>query len=293
MPTLFRQGSLYQKWNPTSQPPMWEPQEVDWSHSLSAGLVGCYLPTMLAGSISSTVASPIRDLSGVGPALVANSGDTLFSMTPAGLANMQSSGGSILGAGWYAAAVAAQKPSATASAFVVGYVTDGGFLNNYPPLIGLTYTSDAAASPYDAWNIRRPGSDATALSFSWNVGGTQGNVTVSGILSTGAIFRAGFTLNTNGAAGSARLFNSGSLVGSATASAGSINYGAAQTCFNGTPGELANSGIGTTVGYIWNRTLTDGEMAQLSAEPYVFLRPQRRRRWLVTSSGAGRSRLIQ
>lgn len=288
MPRRFRPAFYPGQWSPRQQPPMYDRMEVDWGHPLTTGLIGCYLPTSTIRDASGN-APTIVDLSSAGNHLIVHDGSSTFSLSPVGFGN-NGNGEFASASGWYAASTPAQQPASTASGFFVGYVNDGGDLIGYPLIIGSTYTTNAGTSPYDAFDLRRPGSDATALSFSWNVGGTQGNVLVSGLLATGASLSGGFTLNCNGVAGNARLFANGTVAGTATPTSGTISYSSPQMCFNGAPGQQTRTGMATTIGYVWSRALSDGEMAWLHAEPYVLLRPVRRRRFVGTASasaGAG------
>lgn len=271
--------------SPRTQPQLSYPVAIDRSHRLAAGLVGCYVTSYIGLRPAATSAPIIRDLAGIAD-LQCVDGTSTMGLSPLGFA-ANGDGGYILGNGWQTPSAAAQRPAFGVSLFLRCYKAAGGIsITSYPMLFGCQWSNDNSA-PYDTWTIVNGPSD-DRINFNINVAGSVTSVNLSGQIATGVTYNLGMTAQADGVAGNLRPFINGVLQTTGTASSGSIGYGTTPTiCLNGKVGTSANSGMQVVCGYIWNRRLSDTEMAWLNAEPYAMLRPTRRRVALPTGAAVG------
>ena len=229
-------------WIPGLTPPASSMLSVNWSHPLSRGLVSYVLPAHtqidLAGGPSFSNETGIR---GIGPLGIEYSGSR-----DTGLSALTS----------------AQRITTSGSLFWFGRVN--GALGSYANIFGSAW-SNPVTPPYNCFQMGTHLSGAT-LRLGWNNNGTQGDTQdLSGI---GIAFSRSLALTFDGV--NCLFYRNGSY-GSTVATAISIGYTATSYLIVGTPTNLS-----TTVAAMWNRTLSNDEIAQLDRDPFTILVPNRR-----------------
>jgi hypothetical protein len=229
---------------------------IDWSHSLTNGLIGCYLPGVMRGT----------DITGMGPNLTPLSAATISSMEEGpGLQSVAAN------SGMTATATPAFKSWTQFSIYWRAYVIGAPIATT--DFAGVSYAIPEA-SPYVVASIGVASNPLTVRAL-WNTGGVFTEVSPGPIITTSVInsFGCSFTVSasalcqmySNGvASGSAFAFGASGPISSATSSVGINTY-------SPTPTRYSNSI--TTAAYFWNRALAADEWARLHREPYSFLIP--------------------
>ncbi len=239
------------------------------AHPLAQSLLAAYVPAMAPGGKIVNLASP-----GSGD-LVTRVGSPVLAPTPEGL-------------GFNCSVSAAQKSiqsgnvplpfqmASGMSIFVRGQWIGYAGNNNPDNLLGITYN----AAPFWAWGIgvsASTGLNSSALNsicYFYDQGSstfTNGQGATSSIANN-SMFSGGFV--GTAASGSRRLY----LNGVAQANVTGVNamnanhYGSlAPAIVLGNTSATRTGASILTVGYIWNRLLTAGEMRYLDANPYALL----------------------
>lgn len=161
--------------------------------------------------------------------------------------------------------------------------SDADILQN-PPLLAAYYDS-GGNSPYFAYGVFRRAitGDHTHIAFGWNAAGTGYLPDYANAITYGADASYALTVS----ATSARHFKNGKLLG--TGAGGTITYGASvPTLFigGGHPTDTTqNCHDYFTLGAVWNRPLSDAEIASLSENPWQIFTPLQRRIWVGATVG--------
>jgi hypothetical protein len=243
---------------------------------LAQNLLACYVPAIAPSGRISNLASPgLGDLTTRSGTAVANSPTQegpgiFFNSTTASAANGPTP------ASW-------QKASGQ-SIFVRGKSLGVPTTNKPAYLLGVA----CASSPFNCWVLGVGGSGAgggNALALFYQT--TSAAYTGTTARTTNAMFSGGATF---GAGAPAILYYNGiqdTLTGSPPNVA--ITYAGAVTTYLGLGTSSAIVDTTMTVGYLWNRVLTAGEMQYLDANPYALLLwpSDRALLALVTLTGSG------
>jgi hypothetical protein len=234
---------------------------IDWSNPITAGLVGCWVPTGEGGS------TPIiRDL--VSQNVLLPTGAAVLTAGPVGL---EAKGG--VNIGWKGLLTPNQKPTNSFSCLYFGSVTAtpavGGY--GFAPLFGCEYTSTWTA-PYFSWGWYRTSNSSASAAIVSNDNASYIDFSVTTPPAVGALTSL---LGSVTLGGPFTVYSNGKFLGKGSnTSAGSIGYTANSAVCVGTQNFASsgtNSGTGMCVGAIWNRSLTSGESALISADPTNFL----------------------
>ena len=234
---------------------------IDWSNSITNGLVGCWVTTGEGG------ANPvIRDLVSQGLATVTGSGPAIIG-TARGLT----------AAGTTSQCWTASVPPAFTTLGVANQVTTLWFGS----VLGVSNTSapcsifgiSAGGGTNVGIGIFERNDSNTNISFGWaNSGGLAERYTIAGVLSSGGVYSLLGSVTSHG---TAYIYSGGQLIGrEADASGGSAYFAepnVAVTIGSNPSLRTRYSGCGLYVGCIWNRQLSPGESATISADPTNFL----------------------
>ncbi len=228
------------------------------THPLAQDLLGCYVPAMAPGGRIINLASPgscdLTSRTGVAAGL---------GITPEGLGLVYTGTTAAQASGTTPASW--QKASGQ-SVFVRALKTGSQVTNKPVYFVGV----GCASSPFNCWALGAGGAGTaggTALTLYYN---TTSSVYTGEIIPTaGAMFSAGATF---GAGAAAKLYVNG-VLDTLTGSPPNVNitYAGAVTTYLGLQGSGDTTDATLTVGYLWNRVLTAGEMRYLDANPYVLL----------------------
>ena len=228
------------------------------AHPLAQDLLGCYVPSSAPGGRITNLASlgscDLTSRTGVAAGLGITPEGPGLAYT--GTTAAQASG--TTPASW-------QKTSGQ-SVFVRALKTGSPVTNKPVYFVGV----GCASSPFNCWALGAGGAGAaggTALTLYYNT--TSATYTGNIVPMSGAMFSAGATF---GVGVAAKLYVNG-LLDTLTGSPPNVNitYVGAVTTYMGLQGSGDTTGATLTVGYLWNRVLTAGEMRYLDANPYALL----------------------
>lgn len=249
MSTLLQRGAPRGLTLPSGTP------RIDWGNPITRGLVGCWVPTGEGGAVPI-----IRDL--VTQTFLEPAGSPTIQATPYGLAACDAGY-----AGWTAYTPTSQKPTSAFSLLWFGSLRGTSYYG-YPSLLGLSYGS-GNSSPYNCAAIQRTGNQ---FELAWNNSSSQ----VSPTFSTPSVSSGAYSLlGTVKLGGSYAVYLNGTTLLTGSAAAGTISYAGAgidQIGVGVLPSSTNNyAGAGMCIGLLWNRQLTPGESATISADPTNFL----------------------
>lgn len=242
---------------------------IDWSNPITAGLVGCWVPTGEGGAVP-----VIRDLVTQQLMLPASGGGSIIS-SPLGMQAQDSSTTNV--PNWSAAATAGQQPPSAFSVLWFGSIISNDNLGyNNPALLACPF-GDANDSPWYSWGFERA-TGGTDLWLTYNFSGTYEQVTAPAVfpLASGAYEplapQAGYSfLGSVTSGGNGYIWGNGQLLVSTGAGSGSITYGTPSFVCVGSGFSGNNAGAGMCLGLLWNRQLSPAESAQISADPTSIL----------------------
>lgn len=249
---------------PQRFPETWTPDRqprgipcVDWSHPLSVGLLGYWLP----------IGGVLFDVTGRGATLPAVNAPT-FGVGPNAIEAVDAAN-----AYWKREAPAYLRPTAAVSVLWRGRIFGNGVRTDNPGLLTCFYTTTNSV-PFLSYGLHRPAGSTTAIAMFWNNGSFQ-SLTSSAVITNGALHTFVGSLALGGGSGAAQIYASGVSVASGTPSAGTIGYGTAQLIVGAHISTTSNYvEAGFHVGAVWNRGLSAGEAARISAAPYSILIPE-------------------
>lgn len=228
---------------------------IDWTNSLSNGLIACWLPGV-----------SLLDLVD-GLVLVPESAASLAGTTADGIGFSSQAANT-------GAATSGTLPSIFTSWTALtlrwrGYITTN--LAAFADFIGITYDNTGAASPFYVAGVRTNTASAVYTPL-WNSGGTFSNFNSSVALATPSFIDIAmvFIVNGtnsfyfNGAFDSSASFGVSAPTSSTSVIDLNVNIAGPTTRFNG--------GI-CTIAQIWNRALTAAEVMALYLDPYSVIIP--------------------
>lgn len=244
-----------------------EDVEIDWGHPLAVGLVACYLPGV-----------SLRDLAGVGPTLLADSGAAITT-TPRGPALRSTVS---RGRAYVTGIPQSWQLAVAGTLFWAGDIT--GTPVNGATFWGNNYDS-VSSSPYVSYNAGINGSNQVA--FFWNSGGSfqhpasSGPSVNSSLRSVAMMFVVG---------GNMIGYANGGQIISTAFGASAPSYTSTTTANIGGDNNDPSRNIGgnSAIALTYNRALSAGESAWLDAEPFAMLRPRApMRTWSFPSVSPG------
>jgi hypothetical protein len=252
---------------------------VNWAHPLAQGLLAAYAPSAFPGGRIINLASPgscdLTSRTGVAAGLGITPEGPGLAYT--GTTAAQASG--TTPASW-------QKGSG--QSIFVRALNKGGQTTNKPVyLVGV----GCASSPFNCWALGPGGAGTaggTALTLYYN---TTAATFTGGIIPTaGAMMSAGATF---GSGAAAKLYVNG-VQDTLTGSPPNVNitYVGAVTTYMGLQSSGDTTAATLTVGYLWNRVLSAGEMRYLDANPYSLLLWPSDRVSLASATLAGSSTVV-
>lgn len=235
-----------------------QPQEavgIDWNNPLTSGLVFAYLPCATADAARGLQG----DFGGSGGALTP---------TPNGLSRAFNQDRTII----FPRDSVLEPTSVTVLAFVRSVYAQGSYARPF----AKTY-SNGGASPYDSFGFEynSGGGDPTSARFVVSTGGSYTYVTVG--VDTTNPQKIGLSYEPGGSG--LKAYRDGVLVTTDTGITGSITYDASGTG-DLIVGGYSDSASGNWVGdvycaFVWNRRLSDAEVAQWSANPWQLFEPEK------------------
>jgi hypothetical protein len=228
------------------------------AHPLAQDLLGCYVPSSAPGGRIANLASPgscdLTSRTGVAAGLGITPEGPGLAYT--GTTAAQASG-----------ATPATWQKASGQSVFVRALNKGSQVTNKPVyFVGV----GCASSPFNCWAVGVGGAGTaggTALTLYYNT--TVSTFTGGIVPSAGAMMSAGATF---GSGAAAKLYVNG-VQDTLTGSPPNVNitYAGAVTTYMGLQGSGDTTNATLTVGYLWNRVLTAGEMRYLDANPYALL----------------------
>jgi hypothetical protein len=228
---------------------------IDWTNSLTHGLVGCYLPGTFGGM-------PI----GVGPTLARGDGGAGSRvMTKEGYGYKTATAATNTGF------IGPAPTSFTGSAFSVywrGVLL--GTADDFTSLVGVTYTN-ADSDPFEVHSLCvDQGVSATNISAQWNTAATY---TLGTFVNTTSSRNKNIGLcGTFLAGGNAVLYIGGVSVASDVFGAGAPTVSGPQIVINQyVPGTGRSPNATCNLVFFWNRQLLATEVLQLELSPHAFL----------------------
>jgi len=231
---------------------------VNLAHPLAQGLLAAYVPAVAPGGRIINLAAP-----GNGDLTTRTGVAVGIGQTPEGpgLAYTGTTAATASGL-----APASWQVTAGTSVFVRGQDTGARTTNKPVYFAGLSLS----ATPFNGWAIGAGGAGTAggnALTVYYN--NTASTYTGSIVLTSGAMFSAGATF---GAGAAAKVYVNGvqdTLTGSPP-NVSLVYAGTVSTVLGAqNSGDAVDATL--TVGYLWNRVLTAGEMRYLDANPYALL----------------------
>lgn len=223
---------------------------IDWSHPLTRGLIGCFVPGVMGG-VNLTAQCP--------PLAIKTATDTrkVNQEGPCWTSTADSAG--LFGASAPAAFTTWTQFSLYWRGFFTSYATGNS------KIFGVEF-NNIGSSPFVVASMGFGGNNVPFV-VEWNTNGTYtanvGTTLTAGFQSLGATFKVG---------GNVVAYRNG-LVLNTTAFGATAPTNAASSLINfqtsnGNTGNLSASG---NVGYVWNRELSAAEVTQLDLDPYAFL----------------------
>jgi hypothetical protein len=247
---------------------------IDLGHRMAPGLVGAFAFSDGSGLYSRSLLSE-RDK-------LLLTGNTAFTLSEIGNGiyspNSGSFTGAFMGPGFGADVPSPQLKPPAVTCFWRGIIRSNGTRTNNPVLAGMAY-DNANTSPFLSYAVGRPGSDATAIYFSY-ASPANTFTPVTGLVTNNVPLSACLTH----IAGSSRFYANGRLVGS-DSTAGDIAYHATLSTFvinrHATVGGDSCDAF-TDVVYVWNRVLSADENLELADDPHgLIIVPSYRRHFIL------------
>ncbi len=230
---------------------------IDWTNQITDGLIACWVATGEVGN------SFIRDY--VSQSLLPAAGTPVIKSAAIGMQAIDASGSN-----WYGPTASSHKPTVAFSVLWFGTFYGGGNNSGVHPALFAMYPNNSNGSPFLGPGFCQTGVN-TAIEFTYNNTSSFQQTSPSGLVSAGVPV---CLLGSANLGGKEYVFKNGLLVSNVSALTGSaISYGAtARTAIGaGSQGGGANAGGGMCLGLLWNRQLTLGESALISADPTNFL----------------------
>jgi hypothetical protein len=230
------------------------PSLIDYGNPLTSGLVAAYVFTD-------------------GNAINLVSGSDTLTLT--GDASLSASGLEAPNSGSLTGAILASPPSSFQSAAVTlfwrGQFHGDGTIGNNPPLVSM-FHNDTNASPFISYGLNRRNPVQDALYGLYSEGSNSHNISMSAVIDTGAGYDTPVSYILTRTSGATGVYKNGTLIGADSVS-GAISYGATPALAINrhitVTGDSANTN--TELVFIWDRVLTSGEIADLTANPRFFL----------------------
>ncbi len=223
---------------------------VDWNHSLANSLIGCWLPGSAGfdnlGLVPLRLAVP-STFDGFAP-----------TVHGVGLKNTSNSGG--------AGAVAPSRFKAWTGFTLFWYgMRIGAPSSPAPFLIGVSY-DNAGGTPFVVAGVAY---DGTSITAQWNTGGTFSFSQPAFSAGNQILYSAAIVFRVNG---TNAIFGNGASIGTVAFGASGPTSSATSTfAINGYPGTSRNINSIINAGYVWDRALSNDEVARLHRDPYGFL----------------------
>lgn len=249
-----------------------EPVEIDWSHPLSSGLIGCYVPGTPAG---------LQDLTGIGPALLPGP-NGFIGYTPEGRGYSCNNGS--------AAAYSTVMPpswmlTVGGTLFWRGICTGNASTGNdvliWGNLQNASFVADGSTNPPYCYAIKI---DSTGLiAFGYGAADTNSEVFSNSVYSVqvGHVSTVAVSFVIGGAVtiyawGGSDATKFVPTVATGTWSGAAPDYTLSPQPSIGCDSASQNtntSGTITQSAYLYNRALSAQEVVVLDADPFSFLRP--------------------
>ena len=238
---------------------------IDWSHPLTKGLIGCWVPGITF----------VKDLTGTCPDMsfvsniAGNTGSIVIDREgPAISGGTNNATGTIL----YCTAPAVYKGWSNFSTYYRGQFNGLGNYNPFQYLIYIGY-DNTGSSPFEVVGIgdHANAGNLTTVSTGWNKAGAGPfNGTTVNFQTVGTISCLGtFTVNGNNI-----LYKNGAQVASDSWGGAGVASSTAtsELCINGwTQYGPRRTSVDCYLACCWNRTLSAVEAQQMDADPYGFL----------------------
>src|ERR1700757_625835 len=252
MPGLLR-GTL----GPVRPRGLWLPPGLpilDPTAPINRGRVGCWVTTGEGGAvpvIRDLVTQNILTRTGTGPTIGVGS---------FGLQASDNNSGN----GWTAPLSAARQPTTAWTCLWFGQLANGA---NQGMFVG-GLNNNTGSNPYYSWGIQR--SSSGQIDITTNASGGYAISGFSPFASTNSGIYCLVGSLTMG--GTIYVYSNGTFVGSSSAVSGTIAYTGSAVVNVGTQQGLGRSAsAGMAIGCVWNRQLTLGESARVSANPSAGL----------------------